>query len=537
MPRRVNFLNLALILSLAFSGTLSGILIPSQVATGTAGMPTVTSGEAGPDLDPRRAKLQRTQGRMEQNRQQQSKPKNHKHPNDQKQKTGKADRKQKTGKADRKGKNKKKDRSGRNAGTGQGVEDHYIVVLKPSGGSPERAADAVALESSDVTVTQVYEHVFDGFAAVISAEQVEDVRDDPRVQAVVPDQEVHTFAQTLPTGISRIDADQNATAKIDGVDEKVNVDVAVLDTGIGPNPDLNIVGGINVISVDSAKPCDSGNASSADDNGHGTHVAGIIGARDNDAGVVGVAPGASLWAVKVLNGQGDGSWSSVICGLDWVVANSAKIDVVNMSLGGTGADSACSADDPLHDAICAVVNAGITVVVAAGNSGTDAATTVPATYDEVITVSALVDTDGKPGGVGGSTSAGADDTRWSSNNFGGDVDIAAPGVRILSTSPGGGTQELSGTSMASPHVAGAAALYLENHSGANPAQLTDALRSTRESVNGISEGVLYVGDGTAPSTVSPAPPGTGTVTAPTSNQGKHKHKKKKGKGKGKKKRR
>jgi subtilisin len=537
MLRRVNLLNLALILSLAFSGTLSGILVPIPVAAGTAGMPTVNSGEAGPDLAPRWVQRQRPQGHTEQNRQQQSKPKNHKQPKDQKQKTGKADRKQKTGKADRKKKNKKKDRSGRNAGTGQDVEDHYIVVLKPSGDSPERAADAVAMESSDVAVTQVYEHVFDGFAAVIPADQVEDVRDDPRVQAVVPDEEVHIFAQTLPTGINRIDADQNATAKIDGSDQRVDVDVAVLDTGIGPHPDLNVAGGVNVITLDSSKPCDSGNSSYADDHGHGTHVAGTIGAVDDDTGVVGVAPGARLWAVKVLRADGLGRISDVICGLDWVVGNGEKIDVINMSFGANGSDSTCSANDPLHDAICAVVNAGITAVVAAGNSGTDAATTVPAAYDEVITVSALIDTDGKPGGMGGSTSAGADDTRWSSSNFGGDVDIAAPGVGILSTSPGGSTQESSGTSMASPHVAGAAALYLANHSGANPSQVRDALRSTRESVNGISEGVLYVGDGTAPSTVSPAPPGTGTVTAPTSNQSKHKHKKKKGKGKGKMKRR
>src|SRR5215203_1232774 len=451
MPRRVNFLNLALILSLAFSGTLSGILIPSPVATGTAGMPTVTSGEAGPDLDPRRAKLQRTQGHTEQNRQQQSKPKNHKQPKDQKQKTGKADRKQKTGKADRKKKNKKKDRSGRNAGTGQGVEDHYIVVLKPSGGSPEEAADAVAMESSDVTVTQVYEHVFDGFAAVIPADQVEDVRDDPRVQAVVPDQEVHAFAQTLPTGINRIDADQNATAKIDGVDERVDVDVAVLDTGITADSDLNVAGGIS---------CLAGDTSYADDNGHGTHVAGTIGALDNDSGVVGVAPGARLWAVKVLDADSSGWRSDVICGLDWVAANSGTIDVVNMSLGGGGSDSSCSGDDALHSAICRVVDAGVPVIVSAGNDGMDAANVVPAAYDEVITVSALADSDGLPGGVGAATTLGPDDSLASFSNFGADVDIAAPGVSILSTVPSescvfcqsSGYLKLSGTSMASPHV-------------------------------------------------------------------------------------
>jgi subtilisin len=391
--RSTLLLNLALILSVAFSGTLSGILIPIPLATGTSSAPAVSPGEASPDLASRRAKRQRRHDRTQQNRQQ-----------DRKQKDRKADRKQKDRKKDR-----KQDRSGPSAGSGQSVENRYIVVLEPSRDDPERTASAVASDSTDVTITHVYEHVLDGFAAVIPDDQLDDVRNDPRVQSVVPDREVHAFVQTLPTGINRIDADRNPTARIDGSDERVDVDVAVLDTGIAQHEDLNVADGINVISVDGRNTCVGGNTNYADDNGHGTHVAGTIGALDNNTGVVGVAPGVRLWAVKVLDADGSGWWSDVNCGLDWVVANSGTIDVVNMSLGGGAVAADHNACGPTttaeHNAICAVVDAGIPVVVAAGNGifngtrwvGVDAKDFVPATFDEVITVSALADSDGKPG--------------------------------------------------------------------------------------------------------------------------------------------
>jgi subtilisin len=501
--RSILLLNLVLILSLAFEGTLSGVLIPGPVAIGASPAPATAWEPSIPDLAPGRVKRQRTQGRP-QHRPHQSNSKKHKQPKDQKQKSGKADRKQK---------HKKKDHSSQKAGSGQSAEDHYIVILEPSAGSPEQAAEAVAVDASDVTVTQVYEHVFDGFAAVIPADQLDAVRTDPRVQAVVPDQEVHAFAQTLPTGINRIDADQNPPAKIDGVDERVDVDVAVLDTGITADSDLNVAGGIS---------CLAGDTSYADDNGHGTHVAGTIGALDNDSGVVGVAPGARLWAVKVLDADSSGWRSDVICGLDWVAANSGTIDVVNMSLGGGGSDSSCSGDDALHGAICRVVDGGVPVIVSAGNDGMDAANVVPAAYDEVITVSALADSDGLPGGVGAATTLGPDDSLASFSNFGADVDIAAPGVSILSTVPGGYARK-SGTSMASPHVAGAAALYLQNHPGANPAEVKANLLSTRKDIalpndhDGINEGVLYVGSGSAPK-----PPTTGPAPSPGKKGKKHK---------------
>jgi subtilisin len=227
------------------------------------------------------------------------------------------------------------------------------------------------------------------------------------------------------------------------------------------------------------KNCSTGGSYDAG-NGHGTHVAGTIAAKDDATGVVGVAPGARLHAVRVLDNRGSGSWSSVICGVDWVTANAAEIEVANMSLGGDGREpsgAGCSTGDALHDAVCNSVGAGVTYAVAAGNDAADAAGSVPAAYDEVITVSALADFNGKPGGGAAATCrADVDDTFADFSNFGADVDLIAPGVCINSTWKGGGYKAISGTSMASPHVAGAAALYKAAHAGASPSDVKTALQ-------------------------------------------------------------
>jgi subtilisin family serine protease len=168
-------------------------------------------------------------------------------------------------------------------------------------------------------------------------------------------------------------------------------------------------------------------------------------------------------------------------------ANGGPITVANMSLGGTGSDDGncgLSNNDALHQAICRSVAAGVTYAVAAGNETDNAANHVPAAYDEVITVSALSDSDGKPGGTGGAPTCRTgelDDYFATFSNFGADVDIAAPGVCILSTWKGGGYNTISGTSMATPHVAGTAALYIATHPGATPAQVKNALIAAQES--------------------------------------------------------
>ena len=353
------------------------------------------------------------------------------------------------------------------------IPGQYIVVFKDTVSNPGDTASDMARKHG-LGLLYIYGYAIKGYAATIPAARLDAVKADPRVLFVSEDREVSIGEQTLPTGIDRIDAEQTATHTNKGA----GVNVAVIDTGIDlKHPDLkaNIVGGKN---------CSTGKSYN-DGNGHGSHVAGIIAAVNNTVGVVGVAPEAKVWAVRVLNNAGSGTWSSVICGIDFVTRkapdNGGPITVANMSLGGTGSDDGncgLTNNDALHQAICRSVAAGVTYVVAAGNETDDAANHVPAAYDEVITVSALSDSDGKPGGTGGAPSCRTsekDDYFATFSNFGADVDIAAPGVCILSTWKGGGYNTISGTSMASPHVAGAATLYIATHLGATPAQVRDAL--------------------------------------------------------------
>jgi subtilisin family serine protease len=352
----------------------------------------------------------------------------------------------------------------------------YIIVLA-DGVDAAAATDGLAL-AHGLNPSHRYGHALKGFAATVPGQKLEDLKNDPRVAFVSEDRLVSALAkpgtaqpaESLPTGIDRVNAENRAN-------KGTGVHVAVIDTGIQTNhPDLqaNVAGGKN---------CSTGRSYS-DGNGHGTHVAGTIAALDNDIGVVGVAPEAKLWAVRVLDNAGYGSWSSIICGLDFVTskapANGGPITVANMSLGGGGSsDDDCgnTDNDALHQAICRTRDAGVTIVVAAGNSGANASSSVPAAYDDaVITVSALADSDGQAGGLGASTSYGPDDTFASFSNYGSAVDLGAPGVGIRSTWKGSSYNTISGTSMASPHVAGAAALYLAANPGAAWTAVRDALQ-------------------------------------------------------------
>jgi subtilisin len=374
---------------------------------------------------------------------------------------------------------------------GDAIPGQYIVVLAP-GTNSLSAANDMAREHG-LTVAHVYSHALNGFAARIPDARLEKLKEDPRVLLIDADRVMTIQAQTIPTGILRIDGHLSSTAAGNG-SGSVNVDVAIIDTGIQTNhPDLNVVGGKN---------CVKGRNTIEDGNGHGTHVAGTVGALDNGIGVVGVAPGARLWAVRVLDNNGSGTTASVICGIDWVTANASTIEVANMSLGGSGSDSVCGGSDTYHNAICNSVNAGVTYVVAAGNSAADSANFRPATYAEVITVSALADFDGAAGGLGSATCrADVDDTFASFSNYGADVDMIAPGVCILSTWRGSGYNTISGTSMAAPHVAGAAALYLSQNPSATPAQVKSALINAGnynwnnvDDPDGIKEPLLNVSD-------------------------------------------
>ncbi len=355
------------------------------------------------------------------------------------------------------------------------IPNNFVVVLKDDVGNPQAVANEM-VRTHGLSVEHVYTTALKGFSATIPQARLDKVKEDSRVQFVSEDRVVEAFAQTTPTGISRVNAPVNPN-------KGTGIGVAVIDTGIDlTHPDLKA----NIVAN---KSCIRGKKTGNDDNGHGSHVAGTVAAVSNDIGVVGVAPEAKLIAVKVLNAAGSGSWSTVICGVDWVTANAVtfNIKVANMSLGGSGSsDNNCgnTNNDALHKAICKSTAAGITYAVAAGNSNADASTFVPAAYDDtLITVSALADSDGQPGGLGGATSYGADDTFASFSNYGSVVDLGAPGVSIYSTWKSGGYNTISGTSMASPHVAGSAALYIKSNPGLTWSQVRDGLVAAAEALN------------------------------------------------------
>jgi subtilisin family serine protease len=386
------------------------------------------------------------------------------------------------------------------------VEGSYIVTLQP-GNDPEHDAPGLAREHGG-QAGHIYKRALRGFSYEGTEEGAARLARHPKVRTVVPDRRVEATAQTVPMGIRRIDGPLSSTVSGDGAGA-VGVDIAVLDTGIDvDHPDLNVVGGRN---------CSSG-SSYDDGNGHGTHVAGTAAARDDGSGVVGVAPGARLWAVRVLDSSGNGTWSSVICGIDWVTANRSTIEVANMSLGGSGSAGSCT-DGGLRQAICTSVASGVTYAVAAGNSAINVANYVPASFPEVITVSALADFNGLPGGGASATCrADQDDTLADFSNYGAGVDLIAPGVCINSTWMGGGYSTISGTSMATPHVAGAAALYLSEHSGASPSQVKSELQKAGNfnwlnsgDPDGSHETLLNV-DALSGEVPPPPPPPSGSFT-------------------------
>lgn len=397
--------------------------------------------------------------------------------------------------------------------------DLAIFVLA-DGADPRAAAREMG-----VAPVRIYTDVFSGFAADISVVAVARSSRTSRVRAIAPDAPMSAVGQEVPTGVQRIGqvnsgdqptAEKTGKSKQDRKESKIRkgnngnhgkngkkdrrrgnrndgtggsatdppgVDVAILDSGVTASSDLPVAGGVSC--TESSTACVG--RTWTDVTGHGTHVAGIVAAADNDRGVVGVAPDARIWSVRVLrrgsNGAAVGWVSDVIAGLDWVYQKRGTIDVVNMSLGGW-MSNAGGPNDAYRLAIKRVTGAGIPVVAAAGNAGQDALDNgsgmqfVPAAYPEAIAVSAFADSDGRPGGTGGKTCSGdRDDTFWEYSNFGGAVDIAAPGVCILSLTPGGGTALMSGTSMAAPHVAGALALFAAGNPGASEPEARDWLLS------------------------------------------------------------
>ena len=363
----------------------------------------------------------------------------------------------------------------------------YVVVYdtKPREAFPVQSETAARERRYGFESTHRFRHALDGFAARLTAAEARALRADPEVALVAPDRPLRAArvplaaGETVPTGVARIGAAGPA-----GVHAPSAAAVAVLDTGIDlAHPDL----------VARAGPDCVGSGPPQDDDGHGTQVAGVIGARNDGNGVVGVAPGTEVYAVKVLDAAGYGTPAQIICGIDWMVAHGAAlgIRVANMSFSVPRAPSTCGSD-PLHLAVCRAVQAGFVFTAAAGNDGGDVAAAIPGSYPEVLTATAITDTDGAPGGAGPAPcdrGAGeADDSAASFSNFATQPEevahtIAAPGVCIESTTRPGDAPVGTGTSFAAPHVAGVVGLCMGEPgrlgpcSDMTPAQVVEQIRA------------------------------------------------------------
>ena len=312
------------------------------------------------------------------------------------------------------------------------VDAHDVAAVKNLGAEPVKKLGLV----DSLVVTVPSEAVAGKLKHLQGVERVEsDAIARVAAKTTAPAPTPAQPLQTVPWGVARIDAPK-AWATSRGTDVKV----AVLDTGIDKtHPDLvdNVAGGVNFVETGRGSRVSLDSAAWNDDNGHGTHVSGPIAAADNAIGVIGVAPQAKLYGVKVLNSAGSGYTSDIISGIEWSVSNGMQ--VVSMSLS-TSTDV-----QALHDAVDAADAAGVVVVAAAGNTGDGIASTnnvgYPAAYGSVIAVAA---TD-------------SSDRIASFSSDGPAVEVAAPGVNIYSTTRGGGYGSMNGTSMAAPHVSGVVA--------------------------------------------------------------------------------
>ncbi|WP_444684758.1 S8 family serine peptidase [Alkalicoccus luteus] len=329
----------------------------------------------------------------------------------------------------------------------EGDKEEYLIQF--DGPAEAGLMNAFGVEDEDV----LYEYDYLPVNLVeLTDSQAEALEDHPHVAALDENAEVTTL-QDIPYGIESVQGVQAQELGFRGD----GMDVAILDTGIDINHEdlaANVQGGFSVFS-------DSANSNPfSDGNGHGTHVAGTVAAVDNDLGVLGVAPDADLYAVKVLSNEGSGSLDGIARGIEWSIEN--DMDIINMSLGGSSGSSV------LENFTDLAYDEGILVVAAAGNDGKGMGffDTVgfPAQYESAMAVAAVDE----------------NNNTASFSSAGPAVEISAPGVNVLSTVPGNGYDALNGTSMAAPHVAGVAAQVWQAKPHLSNVQLRQLLNDTAE---------------------------------------------------------
>jgi subtilisin len=280
-------------------------------------------------------------------------------------------------------------------------------------------------------------------AVKLTDKAVQALGNNPKISYIEEDGRVDAIGQVIPWGISHVNATNVHATGTTGLEIKVGI----IDTGIDyTHEDLEVSGGETFVY---------GTTDYMDDNGHGTHVAGTVSALNNTSGVLGTAPGASLYAIKVLDRYGSGSYSDVIAGIEWGITN--NMNILNMSFGGS------SDSRTLKSAVNNAYNVGILLVAAAGNEGFDRKGTItyPAKYNSVIAVGAV----------------DRDNNRASFSSVGRELELMAPGLDIVSTVIGG-YASYNGTSMAAPHVTGTAALIWQAELGLTNVHIRNSLNET-----------------------------------------------------------